>query len=639
MRTLAVDIETFSSVDLTKSGVYAYACAPDFEILLMAYAFDDEPVIIVDIASGEKLPTEISDAIQNDSIIKTAFNAQFERICLSKYIKTPLKPDSWMCTAVQASMLGLPHSLEDVGKVLGLEQQKMKEGKDLIRLFSKPNKYDRRNMPQDYPEKWQTFKKYCIRDVEVERAIRDKLLKYPISEKEQLNYILDQQINDRGINVDLKLVNKAIICDRQHNNNALNNAQKITGLDNPNSVAQLKEWLFENGIEAESLSKKNVSELIKETDGNVEKLLRLRLQLAKTSIKKYEAIKRSVCFDGRVRGLLKFYGANRTGRWAGKLVQVQNLPQNHIKDLSLARELIKQGRFDDVKMFYDSVPVVLSELIRTAFIPSPNHRFIVADFSAIEARVVAWLAGEQWVLDTFKKGKGIYEATAARMYNVPEDTIVKGNLNYEYRQKGKQAVLACGYQGSVGALISMGADMAETDMKQLVQAWRAANPNIVKFWYAVEHSAKKAVREKTTVECSYVRISYESGILFIQLPSGRRLSYIKPRLDYDQRFNRDSLTYEGIEQKSWNRLNTYGGKLVENIVQATARDLLAEAMINIDKEGYKIVMHCHDEIITDTPRGFGSVKQVCNIMSKPPSWAKDLPLSAEGFECDYYKKE
>ena len=638
MRTLAIDIETYSSVDLIKSGVYAYTCAPDFKVLLLAYAFDHEPVNIIDIASGEQIPPNIISVMKSEDIIKTAFNAQFERVCLSRHLNINLKPNSWQCTAVQASMIGLPHSLEDVAKVLRLEQQKLKEGKDLIRLFSKPNKNDSRNMPKDYLDKWQLFKNYCIRDVEVERAIRQKLLRFQIPEREKAIFILDQEINDRGLQVDMCLTRQAIDIEKQHSEQAMGKAQKITGLDNPNSVKQLKEWLYENGVEADNLSKETVSQLIDETSGNIAKLLKLRQQLSKTSVKKYEAIERSVCPDGRVRGLLKFYGANRTGRWAGRLVQVQNLPQNKLDDLSLARELVKEGRLSDIEIFYESTPVVLSELIRTAFVPSKNHRFIVADFSAIEARVVAWLAGEVWVLDTFRDGKGIYEATAARMYGIPEDTIVKGNPNYDYRQKGKQAVLACGYQGGVGALKAMGADMSEDDMKCLVYAWRAANPNIVKFWYAAEKAAKQAIKDKTVVNCGNVKFSYESGILFIELPSGRRLAYIKPRLEIDPRFNRECITYEGIDQKSWTRLNTYGGKLVENIVQATARDIHAESMLNIDRAGYRIVMHCHDEIITDTPIGFGSVDEVCEIMSKPPKWAKDLPLSAEGFECEYYKK-
>ena len=638
MRTLAIDIETYSSVDLVKSGAYAYACAPDFKILLFAYAFDDEPVKVIDIAGGERIAETVKKAINDDGITKTAFNAQFERVCLSRHLNIKLKPESWQCTAAQAATLGLPHSLEDVGKVLGLELQKIKEGKDLIRLFCKPNKNGERNLPEDYFDKWQRFKEYCARDVAVEREIRRRLSKYVLPEIERKVYILDQYINDRGVRADMELVRNAMECDRRCSENAFEQARRITGIENPNSVSQLKQWLYENGIETESLSKKNVSQLIAETNGNVEKLLKLRLQLAKTSIKKYEAIMRSACPDGRVRGLLQYYGANRTGRWAGRLVQVQNLPQNHMKDLTLARELVKNGQFDDVDLLYESTPVVLSELIRTAFIPSPNHRFIVADFSAIEARVVAWLAGEEWVLETFRKGKGIYEATAARMYNVPEETIVKGNPNYEYRQKGKQATLACGYGGGVGALKAMGAEMPDEDMLELVQAWRYANPNIVKFWRYIEKAAKRSISEKTSVTVGRIQICCQNDFMFITLPSGRNLSYVKPILESDEKTGRECITYEGIEQKSWTRLKTYGGKLVENIVQATARDLLAEAMLRISKAGYNIVMHCHDEVVTEVEYGFGSVEEVCDIMSKPPEWAKDLPLTAEGFECEYYRK-
>lgn len=645
MRVLGIDIETYSSVDLVKSGVYAYTSAPDFQILLFAYAFDEEPINIIDFASGEKLPAEIIEALSDASIIKTAFNANFERVCISRHLGSLLSPIGWQCTAVQAGMLGLPLHLEGVAKVLNLQQQKLKEGKDLIKYFSVPckptgsNGGRTRNLPSDNPEKWTLFKEYCIRDVVVERAIRTKLIKHPIPVKEQEIYILDQEINDRGILVDTQLVQQASICDKQHKEDAFSEAQRLTGLENPNSVTQLKEWLLDNGIEIGSLSKKAVSELVKESDGEVERLLQLRLQLAKTSIKKYEAIERAVGSDGRVRGLLQFYGANRTGRWAGRLVQVQNLPQNHIKDLSLARDLVKQGRFSELSLFYDSVPVVLSELIRTAFIPAKDCHFIVADFSAIEARVVAWLAGEAWVLDTFGSGKGIYEATAARMYGVPVETVVKGNSNYEYRQKGKQACLACGYQGGVGALKAMGAEMPEDEMQALVSAWRAANSNIVKFWYAVEKAAKEVVREKTPVNIGSLKFSCESGILSITLPSGRRLSYIKPRLEMDERFGKEALTYEGIDQKNWSRLNTYGGKLTENIVQATARDLLAEAMLRVEKAGYRIVMHVHDEVVIEAPINTGSVSEVCDIMGQTPAWAEGLPLKAEGFECKYYKKE
>jgi len=645
MRTLAIDIETFSDVDLNKSGVYAYTASPYFEILLFAYAIDNEEVKIIDLASGEKLPSVIIEALTDETIIKTAFNAQFERTCLSKYLNKKLSPSSWQCTAVQAATLGLPLSLDGVAQVLGLTEQKMKEGKDLIKYFSMPcnptkvNGGRTRNLPQRALEKWADFKKYCIRDVEVERSIRKKIARYPISENEQSHYIMDQQINDRGVFVDLELVVKAMECDRLHKDDSYAKAQRLTGLDNPNSVTQLKQWLIENGVEVDSLSKKAVTDLAKETDGEVERLLNLRLQLAKTSIKKYEAIQRSVCPDGRVRGLLQFYGANRTGRWAGRLVQVQNLPQNHLKDLTLARSLVKSGDFKTLEILFDSVPHVLSELIRTAFIPKPNHRFIVADFSAIEARVIAWLAGEKWRMDVFATHGKIYEASASQMFRVPVEEITKTS---PLRQKGKISELALGYGGSIGALTSMGAlDMGikEEELQGLVSAWRLANPNITKLWWDIDKAAVKAVKEKTTETVGRIKIHYESGIMFITLPSGRRLSYIKPRIE-PNRFERDAVTYEGIgTTKKWERIETYGPKLVENIVQAISRDLLAEAMKKVAEKGYEIVMHVHDEVVIEAPVGYGSLKEVCDIMAIAPTWADGLKLRADGFECDYYRKD
>ncbi|WP_346914183.1 DNA polymerase [Clostridium sp.] len=644
-KTLGIDIETFSDVDLVRSGVYAYTASPHFEILLFAYAFDDEEVQIVDIASGEKLSTEIIKALTDERIIKTAFNASFERTCLSKYLNKQLKANSWQCTAVQAATLGLPLSLEGVAQVLGLSEQKMKEGKELIRYFSIPCKQTKanggrtRNLPHHAIEKWEAFKNYCKRDVEVERAIRKKIARYPISESEQQIYILDQEINDRGVLVDLELVAKAMECDKLHKEDTFSQAQKLTGLDNPNSVAQLKQWLLENGIEVESLSKKAVSDLAKESDGDVERLLNLRLQLAKTSIKKYEAIERAVCPDNRVRGLLQFYGANRTGRWAGRLVQVQNLPQNHIKDLTLARNLVRNGDLSTLEMLFESAPHVLSELIRTAFIPKPNHQFLVADFSAIEARVIAWLAGEKWRMDVFTTHGKIYEASASQMFKVPIEEITKTS---PLRQKGKISELALGYGGSVGALTAMGAlDMGvEADELQgLVTAWRQANPNITKLWWNIDKAAVKAVKDKTCVEVGRIKIHYESGILFITLPSRRKLSYIKPRIE-PNKFGRDAVTYEGVgATKKWERIETYGPKLVENIVQAIARDLLAESMINVADKGYEIVMHVHDEIIVEGPLNFDSLREICEIMAIAPVWAEGLPLRADGYECEYYRKD
>ncbi|WP_081659394.1 DNA polymerase [Sporomusa ovata] len=941
---LSLDVETFSSINLVKAGVYKYTSAPDFEVLLLAYAFDDEEVQIIDLASGEELPTELMEAIINDSVKKTTFNANFERTCLAKHLKQTLSPVGWHCTAVQAASLGLPLSLEGVALVLGLEQQKMKDGKELIRFFSLPckptiaNGGRTRNLPHHAADRWEQFKAYCVRDVEVERAIRTKIAKFPIRNTEQELYILDQRINDRGLLVDRELVKHAIECDRLHQTDTFSHARHLTGLENPNSVAQLKMWLRDNGVEVDSLSKKAVTDLAKESDGEVEALLNMRLQLAKTSIKKYEAIERSVCSDSRVRGLLQFYGANRTGRWcltgdhevltqdgwtqidswnsgyiacwspqtecisfqkaqavsfdydgdiyaiesqrcsqmstpdhrmaywgknggwevdtvenlaskrfsipftgrrignsslehielrilimtqadghytqegslrfhfskprkiercknllrkagiifmtmlrekstvitiksrhlpvwlrmfqnktfgswlfdesadivfdelenwdgyrcgpnsiqyvtinkqnadmiqafahlsgraativkkvrenwsdayyvniwltpgghneirkkatvipfsgkvfcaetetgfflvrrngkvwitgnSGRLVQVQNLPQNHEKDLTLARDLLKQGRFGELKLFYESVPHLLSELIRTAFIPKENHRFIVADFSAIEARVIAWLAGEKWRMDVFKTHGKIYEASASQMFKVPLEDITKGSL---LRQKGKIAELALGYGGGVGALTAMGAlDMGllEEELQPLVTAWRAANPNITKLWWDIDKAALVAVKDKTLQTVGRLQLQCMSGILFITLPSGRKLSYIKPRIELNK-FGRDGITYEGIGVgKRWCRMDTYGPKLVENIVQGAARDLLAEAMLLVAKAGYDIVMHVHDEVVVEVPNGQGSIKEVCDLMAIVPPWAEGLPLRADGYECEYYRKD
>lgn len=644
-RIMEMDIETFSDVDLIKCGIYAYADSPVFEILLFAYSFDGEETQIIDLAQGEKMPEEVVNTILDESIIKTAFNANFERTCLSKYFGRWISPKSWHCSAVQAALLALPRSLEAVGAVLGLEQQKMKEGKDLIRYFSMPCKPTKtnggrtRNLPAHAPEKWELFKTYCVRDVDVEKAVRDKLRKFPIPEKEMELYRLDQEINDRGVMVDQKLVGQAVSCDLLHKELATRQAYELTGLENPNSVAQVKSWLGENGLEVESLSKKTVDELIQETDGEVMEMLKLRLLMAKTSVKKYEAIERSVCLDGRVHGLLQFYGANRTGRWAGRLVQVQNLPQNHLPDLELARNLVKQGRFEDLELFYDSTPNVLSELIRTAFIPKPGCRFIVADFSAIEARVLAWLSGEQWRMEVFGSHGKIYEASASAMFHVPIEEVTKGSL---LRQKGKVSELALGYGGAAGALISMGAmdmGLSEGELPQLVSAWRNANPHITQFWWEVDAAAIKAVKEKKQAKVGLITFEYRSGILFITLPSGRKLSYVKPRMALNK-FGRSGLTYEGLaESKKWIRIETYGPKLVENIVQGTARDLLAEAMSRVERMGYPIVMHCHDEIIAEVVEVEGSVGEMCALMAVQPKWAEGLPLRADGYECAFYKKD
>ena len=648
MKTLGIDIETYSSVDLKKAGVYAYTSAPDFEILLFAYAFDDAPIEIVDLASGEQLPPEIFMAITDESVIKTAFNANFERTCLSVYLKQPLLPNAWRCTAVQSAMLGLPLHLAGVAQVLKLEEQKMGEGMALIRYFSIPCKPTKtnggrtRNRPSDAPEKWATFKDYCKRDVEVEQSIRKKLKKYPISDNEQTLWVLDQQINDRGILVDTGLVKNAIRCDKRYRTAIFNEAKELTGLDNPNSVAQLKEWLLGNGLEIESLSKKVVADLASVTEGAIQRLLQLRQEMAKTSIKKYDAIQRALCPDNHVRGLLQFYGANRTGRWAGRLIQVHNLPQNHLQDLELARGIVKSGDYDLLEMLYESVPSVLSELIRTAFIPPKGYRIIVADFSAIEARVIAWMAGEAWRMEVFETHGKIYEASASQMFKVPLERIIKGNPEYELRQKGKISELALGYGGSVGALTAMGAlsmGLAEDELKPLVNTWRSANPNITRFWWDVDKAALKIVKEKIPQTVGKLKFQCTSGILFVTLPSGRKLSYVKPEIRLNK-FGRDGLTYEGIgEKKQWCRIDTYGPKLVENITQAVARDCLAEAMLRVDKAGYKIAMHVHDEVVIIAPVGQGSLEELCDIMGQSISWAEGLPLRAAGFEAEFYKKD
>ena len=649
MKKLSCVIETFSDVDLIRCGVYKYADSPNFEMLLFAYAVDDGDVHIIDIAGGEELSEEIIQVIKSDTVVKTAYNAQFERVCLSRYLKLPegeyLNPQSWYCTAVQAAELALPLSLADVGSVLGLERQKMTEGKELIKYFCVPCKPTKsngnrtRNRPCHDINKWETFKKYCMRDVDVERQIADKLKMYPISDEEHRLYVLDQIINDRGVLVDCELAKQAVKLNSIQSAVAVEQAYMITGLENPNSVTQLKQWLKENGVEIESMSKKAVKSLADETDGDVSKMLKLRLLMAKTSVKKYEAVIRSVCSDNRVHGMMRFCGANRTGRWSGNILQPQNLPQNHLPDLTLARDIVKDGDFEMLDMMFGNVPNVLSELIRTVLIPKPNHRFIVADFSAIEARVLAWIAGEQWRIDTFKNGGDIYCASASKMFKVP---VEKNGVNGELRQKGKISELACGYGGSVGALKNMGAvemGVQENELQGLINDWRNANPHIVRFWYEVGNAAMKAIKEKTTVPLGKLVFAYERGILFIRLPSGRRLSYIKPRIGTN-RFGGDSITYMGINSaKKWDRLETFGGKLTENIVQGTARDLLANALINAANAGYDTVFHVHDEIICEVPNGYGSVDELCKLMCIKPEWADGLPLNADGFECEYYKKE
>ena len=646
MKHLSIDIETYSSENLAKCGVYRYCQSPDFEVLLFGYSVDCGPVKVVDLAKGETIPDEIICAIVDDKVIKWAFNAQFERICLSRYlggtVGTYMDPASWRCTMVWAATLGLPLSLEGVGAVLGLEKQKLKEGKDLIRYFCTPAKAKDgctfRHYPSDAPEKWETFKAYNLRDVETEMAIQDKLSKFPVAESEWRNYHLDQQINDRGIMLDMTMVRQAIACDEQFKRTHMEQARSVTGLENPNSPAQLKEWLAERGVEVESLSKAAVLQMLEEADGEVELALSLRQELAKSSVKKYTAMEAVVGTDSRARGLIQFYGANRTGRYAGRLIQVQNLPQNHLPDLDTVRTLIRSGQFDTVELLYDSVPMVLSELIRTAFVPKPGHRFFVADFSAIEARVIAWIAGEQWRQEVFAGGGDIYCASASQMFHVP---VEKHGINGHLRQKGKIAELALGYGGSVGALKAMGAlnmGVPEEELKPLVDAWRLANPNIVRLWWDIDRAASTCVREKTTTECRGIRFIYQSGMMFIVLPSGRKLVYVKPRMGIN-RYGNESVTFEGVgEQKKWLRLESYGPKFVENIVQATARDILAEAMLRLDAHGYKIVMHVHDEAVIEAPADT-SLEDICEVMGQTPPWAKGLLLRADGYICDFYKKD
>ncbi len=649
MKLLSIDIETYSSVDLIKSGVYAYCESPDFEILLFAYAVDDDEVQIVDLASGEEIPDDILKAMMDPAVIKTAYNANFERTCLDKHFHQPMPPEQWRCSSVHALMLGLPGYLDGVAKCLRLKDQKMKEGKALIRYFSvpcKPTKVNEgrtRNLPEHDLDKWVTFKDYCKQDIEVERQIRKKLEAFPISKVEQKLWELDQKINDEGVLIDSILVENALRADKEFQDRLFEEAVRLTGLENPNSPAQLKGWLLKQGIEVDSLAKKNVEALMGEVENpEVKRLLELRQAMSKTSVKKYEAMERSICSDQRIRGLLQFYGANRTGRWAGRLVQIHNLPRNSLIDLQIARDLLKSGVYEALELLFESVSDVLSQLIRTAFIPSKGHRFVVADFSAIEARVIAWLAGERWRMDVFQSHGKIYEASAAQMFKVPIETIDKGS---PLRQKGKIAELALGYGGSKGALMQMGAldmGLTEDELPELVSAWREANPNIVKLWWGIEAAAIKAVKERAVVKMQYgLTFHYTKGILFITLPSGRSLAYVRPRIGVDERFGKEQLTYEGTEQgsKQWGRIPTYGGKLTENIIQAIARDCLAVSMLRLDEAGYRINFHVHDEVILDVPISTGSMEEVENIMGQSIDWAPGLPLGADSFETFYYKKD
>ena len=649
MKTLSIDIETYSSCDLAKSGVYRYAESSDFEVLLFGYAVDGGEVNVIDIANGEKIPAEVIAALTDESVKKYAFNAQFERVCLSRFLGYPkgeyLSPDSWYCTMVWSATLGLPLSLEKVGEVLGLKEQKLSVGKDLIRYFCKPceptyaNGGRTRNRPYHARDKWETFKAYNKRDVESEMAIQRKIAMFPVLDTEWENYHLDQRINDMGIALDMDFVDHAISCDETSSRRAEERAKTLSGIENPNSPAQLKAWLVEQGQSVESLSKAEVARLLKEATGNVEEILKLRQELAKSSVKKYIAMKSAVCADGRARGLIQFYGANRTGRYSGRLIQVQNLPQNHLSDLDGARQAVKAEDISGIERKYGNVSNVLSELIRTAFVPKSGSRFIVADYSAIEARVIAWYAKEDWRIKVFEEGGDIYCASASQMFKVP---VVKNGVNGHLRQKGKIAELALGYGGSVGALKAMGATamgIPEEELKPLVNAWRNSNPHIVQLWWAVDRATQYVVKSKQPYECYGLRCSYEKGILFIRLPSGRRLAYIRPRMGVNN-FGSDCVTYEGLGgTKKWERIESYGPKFVENIVQATARDILAGAIKRLSQHGYRITMHVHDEVVLEVPNGRSSVEEVSRIMGETPEWAEGLCLRADGYECEFYRKE
>ena len=644
MRVLHLDIETYSSAPLPKCGVYRYCDAPDFEILLLSYAFDDAPVVTVDMACGETLPDAFLHALEDANVLKIAHNAAFERVCFSKHLGHWLDPAQWRCTMVMAWYQTLPGKLADVAVALNVTEKKMEEGKDLIRYFSMPCKATKtnggrtRNLPRHAPEKWATYKAYNAQDVETERAVYKALLHHSLPEHEWALYALDQRINDRGVRVDRLLVKSAMAVDQAFSEQAFQRAQELTGLENPGSVSQLKAWLADMDMPMESLSKRIVQEKAAGAEGIVKELLELRLELSKTSVKKYESMARCICKDGRVHGLLQFGGAARTFRWAGRLVQAQNLPQNHLPDLNLARDIVRSGDEEQLELLFGSVPNTLSELIRTAFIPRDGCRFIVADFSAIEARVLAWLAGEEWVLEEFR-GKGkIYEATASRMFHIPQETIVKGHPNYEYRQKGKQATLSCGYGGGVGALKAMGAKMPEEEMQPLVDAWRAANPNIVRFWNALGNAASEVIEKHNSVRVGKVMVYRKEGHMLIRLPGGRDLCYLSPRF-VSNRFGSRGIGYLAASAGGKMELQeTFGGKIAENCTQAIARDLLAHAMLNLEAAGYPIVFHVHDEAVMEVPIGQGSVEEACRVMAIPPDWARDLPLRADGDEMTYYKK-
>ena len=655
---ITIDIETRSDKDISKCGVYAYTDTPYFDILLFAYSIDEQPVQVVDMANGEEIPESILAALADENVVKRAFNVNFERVCLSKYLRKNypqyfqsysidedtvgdfLNPESWHCSMIHARTLGLPSSLAEVGKVLGIEQQKMTEGKALVKFFCVP--YDtvdgvpQFHNPKDYPDKWEIFKAYNKRDVGAELEIDRRLSRFPVPDFLWKEFYLDQEINDRGILVDMQLADKAISLDAEAKEELTVEMKRLTGVENPNSVYQLLDWLETQGYKSDSLGKAQVQELIKTTKEPVKSVLQMRLQLSKSSVKKYTAMKNTACSDNRARGMFSFYGASRTGRWAGRNVQLQNLPQNYLPDLSEARELVKYGSFEDIQMLYDDVPDTLSQLIRTAFIPRQGMKFIVADFSAIEARVIAWLAGEEWRMKAFANGEDIYCASASKMFGVP---VVKHGENGQLRQKGKISELACGFGGSVGAMKAMGADslgLSDTELKQIVTDWREASPHITEFWWAVDRAVKKAVKEKTATKTHGLLFSYEAGFLFIRLPSGRRLAYAKPYIGKNK-FGGESVTYMGINaQKKWDRLESYGPKFVENCVQGIARDLLMYSMQTLSQ--YFIVGHIHDEMIIECPKDT-KLDEICQQMARTPDWAKGLLLRADGYECSFYKKD
>lgn len=646
MKTLSIDIETYSDILLQKSGVYRYCESPNFEILLFAYSMDSGPVQVVDLACGEVISQEILQALEDETVIKWAFNATFERICISRFLGYPtgeyLNPESWRCSCVWAATMGLPLSLEGVGAVLGLEKQKLTEGKDLVKYFCQPcaptkaNDGRTRNHSFNALDKWEAFKRYNIRDVETEMSIQQKLHKFPVPEQLWEEYHVDQEINDRGVLIDMELVQQAIHMDSRSREELTAAMKHITELENPNSVQQMKTWLSENGISTESLDKKAVAELLKSAPAHLRDVLTLRQQLAKSSVRKYQAMEKTVCSDGRARGMFQFYGANRTGRFSGRNIQLQNLPQNHLPDLAEARGLVRAGDFKAIELLYEDVPDTLSQLIRTAFIPKEGTQLLVADFSAIEARVIAWFAGESWRQQVFKSGGDIYCASASQMFKVP---VEKHGINSHLRQKGKIAELALGYGGSVGALKAMGAlEMGLTDdeLPTLVDAWRQSNPHIVKFWWAVDRAVMGAVKYKRTNTDYGLTFSCRSGMLFIKLPSGRKLAYVKPKIG-SNKFGGECITYEGVgSTKKWERLDSYGPKFVENIVQATARDILMFAIKNL--RHCSIVMHIHDELVIEADSGL-SLDAVCNQMGQTPPWAEGLCLRADGYSTPFYKKD